>query len=294
MVVNIIPTTQAEHIGKKLAKDKGVNVIFPDVNKEKRRQFPDGEIYERISDVKDIRGKAVVLHSGAPDPNEGLVELMMLLNILKQSGTSSREVFFTYFPYGRQDNRFQMGETNFAEDLVRMLTSHLGVRRIYTIDAHFTGRDWISRYPITNFSAAELLMRAASEEHPEIIYIGPDAGAERRTGIVSSRKERIDSYEVRILIGEQLKKYVRGKTVGAVDDSVHTGETFVDFYDECMAAGAKKVVPLATHGVLHSGIQRVMDVFGELYLTNSIDTDRANVDISGIVCKTFAPCKYTV
>ena len=78
----------------------------------------------RILKADQLRGKRViVLHSGAPKPNEGLTELELILQILRDNQIKP-EVFFTYFPYGMQDKVFERGETNVAENLVEKLINY--------------------------------------------------------------------------------------------------------------------------------------------------------------------------
>ena len=286
--VNIIPTSQAEHIGKRLAK-KGLKVIFPEKNKEGKRYFPDGEVYTRISEIDKLKGKTIILYSGAPNPNDGLVELEMLLEILRKSKAKPIEVFFTYFSYGKQENIFDEGETNASENLVKKLVRYYNAKRVYTIDAHFFGRGWVKKYPVINVSAVDLLIRAALNDYPEAIFLPPDIGSERRTGLKLKglKKKRIDSYLVKIKSNEEFKTIVKGKVVGVIDDMVETGATLVPFYKECKKCGAKEVIALVTHGVLLEGIERIKSKYSKLYLTNTIDRKEANVDISDLILKTI-------
>lgn len=279
---NIIPTSKAEHIGKRLAK-KGLKVIFPEKNKEGKRYFPDGEVYTKISKV--LKGKTIVLHSGAPNPNDGLIELEMILEILGKSKARPIEVFFTYFPYGKQDKVFERGETNAAENLIRKLIDYYGVKKIYTIDAHFWGRKWVKKYPLINISATDLLIQSALKDFPEAIFLPPDIGSERRTGLRlrGLKKKRIDSYLVKIKSNEEFKTIVKGKVVGVIDDMVETGATLVPFYEECKKCGAKEVIALVTHGVLSEGIEKIKSKYSKLYLTNTIVQNEANVDITDMV-----------
>lgn len=287
--INIIPTTTTEHIGKKLAKKKGLRLIFPEKNKDGKRYFPDGEIYARISRVKQLRGRTIILHSGAPNPNDGLIELEMLLGILQKSKTKPIEVFFTYFPYGKQDNIFEEGETNAAENLVRKLFNYYRVKRIYTIDAHFANREWVSKYPLTNISAVNLLSQTALKDYPEAIFLPPDIGAQRRTGMKlrGLKKKRIDSYLVTIQSNKEFRTIVSGKVVGVIDDMVETSATLVPFYEECKKCRTKEVIALVTHGVLSEGINKIRTKYSKLYLTNTIDRIEANVDISDLVFETI-------
>jgi ribose-phosphate pyrophosphokinase len=288
MEINIIPTSQAEYIGKSLAK-RSLKVIFSEKNREGKRYFPDGEVYVKISKVGKIKGRTIVLHSGAPNPNDGLIELEMILEILKKSKARTIEIFFTYFPYGRQDKIFEKGETRAAENLIRKLIGYYGVSKIYVIDAHFWGREWVKRYPIINVSAVDLLIQSALRDFPEAIFLPADIGAEQRTGLKLKglEKKRIDSYLVKIKSNEEFKEIVKGKVVGVIDDIVATGTTLISFYEECEKYGAKEVLALITHGVLLEGIKRIKSKYSRIYLTNTINRKEANVDITDLIFKTI-------
>jgi ribose-phosphate pyrophosphokinase len=289
MEINIIPTSQAEHIGKNLAK-KDLKVIFPEKNREGKRYFPDGEVYVKIFKAEKLRGRTIVLHSGAPRPNDGLVELEMILEILKKSKAKPIEIFFTYFPYGRQDNIFERGETKAAENLIRKLVEYYGVSKIYVIDAHFWGREWVKKYPMINVSAVNLLTQSTLKDYPEAIFLPPDIGSERRTGfkLKGLEKKRIDSYLVKIKSSEEFKEIVKGKTVGVIDDIVATGTTLISFYEKCKKYGAKEVLALITHGVLLEGIKKIKSKYSKLYLTNTIDRKEANINITDLIFQTIA------
>jgi len=272
----IIPTSSAEHIARILEKDK-IHVIWPKKNKDGKRHFPDGEVYTRVvGNFEDV----LILHSGQPDPNDGLVELEMILQIMKNK---EKSVFFTYFPYGMQDKIFQEGETNAAKELVKKLVEYYDVKKIYTIDAHFWGREWVNEFPITNLSALPLLKIKAEEKYEEIFYMTPDLGAERRTGIKGTKKKRIDSYTVEMNSSEEMREKIKGKVVGVIDDLVETGGTMCKAYDFCKENGAEKVIAIITHGVLPQGISRIKKKYDDLFLTNSINRLEANVDISSLI-----------
>ena len=83
----LIPTSLVKHLAKRLkAKTKDIEVYLPDLNIEGKRYFPDGEIYMKIVESKNLQNrKVIVLHSGAPKPNEGLIELELILQILRDN-----------------------------------------------------------------------------------------------------------------------------------------------------------------------------------------------------------------
>ena len=283
----IIPTSQGKHLGKRIsAKTKVFKFIFPELNKDGKRCFPDGEIYMRILKANRLRGKRViVLHSGAPKPNEGLIELELILQILRDNNVKPR-VFFSYFPYGMQDKVFEKGETNIAENLIEKLINYYKVKKIYTIDAHFWGRKWVKKYPILNISAAPILIEEAKKDFGEdILFLSPDFGERRRTKILGMKKERMDSYRVRMI---SPKIDFKGRVVGVIDDMIKTGGTLLKFYEIAKKSRAKKVLALITHGVLPAGISKIKKRYSKLYLTNTINQKEANIDVTDLILKNIS------
>ena len=284
MNLYIIPTSTTEHLVKKI-KAKNLVIIFPDKNRIGKRYFPDGEVYIRISKVNKLRNKrVVVLHSGAPEPNKGLVELELILQVLKDN-KAKVEVFFTYFPYGRQDKVFEEGETNAAENLITKLVNYYKAKKIYTIDPHFENRSWVKKYPIKSVSAVPYLIKKSRQDFNEnIFFLSPDKGGERRTKISGIKKERLDAFKVKYFSPEI---FLEGKIVGVVDDIIETGGTLLRFYDVAKKSGAKRVIALSTHGVLSAGVSKIKKKYSKLYLTNTVKQKEANVDVTGLILKTL-------
>ncbi len=283
MKTTIIPTIRAEHLVKLMKLPNDYDILYPLGNKEGQRFFPDDEVYVRLPDsVKEIDWRVVVVHSGQSGPSKGLVELQMVLSVLART-KATVEVFFSYFPYSMQDHASNPGETNAAEDLVSKLCNYYKVKRIYAIDAHFFGRDWVEKYPITNVSAVEVLKKAAQAKYPDAVFLAPDAGSQRRANLKGTQKKRKNSFDICIECDDDFKNVVKGKVVGVVDDLVETGGTVSKFADECKKFGATDVIALISHGVLVSGIKRLLTVYSSLYLTNSIKREDSNVDVSGLI-----------
>lgn len=281
-MINIILTSAAEYLAENLgSKGRKFKFIFPEKNREGRRFFPDGEVYLKISAISSLKGKrVVVLHCGAPEPNSGLIELELILQILKDHKIKP-EVFFTYFPYGRQDKIFEFGETNFAQSLIRKIINYYQVRKIYIIDPHFSKSEWLKKYPVISVSAVPFLIKKSREDFgQDILFLSPDKGGKKRIGIGGLNKKRINSFEIKLFAS---KIAIKGKTVGVVDDIIGTGGTLVRFYEFAKKSGAKKIIALITHGVLDKGIQRIKKIFTKLYLTNTINRKEANVDIGDLI-----------
>ncbi len=287
MGLTIIPTTSAYHIAARLDQQADCSILYPEKNKDGKRHFPDGEVYMRLTAVHKLEQRVLILHSGQPHPNSGLMELELLLQILKDHTSHQVEVFFTYFPYSMQDNIFQPGETNAAEYLIRKLTAYYNVQRIYAIDPHFGNSLWVNQYPIVSVSALDLLRQAAEQDFAEILYKSPDSGGTRRTGINGVKKKRLHSFDSELTHDDGFACSVRGKTVAVIDDILETGGTLARFYETCRQCQAATVIALITHGALPSGVERIARLYDRLYLTNTVACPRATIDISQLIHNTI-------
>ncbi len=280
----IIPNSSAEHLCKLAqSKKKNISIILPTTNKDGEKLFPDGEIYMKIPNSSRLKNKRIiVLHTGMPNPNDGLIEIELILQILKDEGAKP-EIFFSYFPYGMQDSVFEKGETNIAENLIEKLINYYNIKNIFIIDAHFEGKSWTDKYPITNISALPLLVAKATQDFgKDILLLSPDIGGERRTGIRGAKKQRKNSHNV-IFEGMLSKKLITNRVVAVVDDILETGGTLDKFYDECKKLGAKRIIALITHGVLPAGIARIRKKYDKLYLTNTIKQKNVSIDVAGLI-----------
>lgn len=282
MTTYIISTSKAQYLIKKI-KEKQIKAVFPKENKRGERQFLDKEIYVKIPEAERLKNKRVViLHSGAPDPNEGIIELELILEILKDYDIRP-EVFFSYFPYSRQDKVFEKGETNAALSLIKKLITYYLVKKIYVIDPHFGKRAWINKYPIKAISVVEEMIERAKKDFKEdILFMSPDKGGKRRTGINGLKKKRINDCKIKISSKEI---DLKGKTIAVVDDIIGSGATLIKFYDFAKKCKAKKVIALITHGVISEGIKEIKKKYSKLYLTNTINRKEANIDISQIIVR---------
>ena len=293
----LIPTSKVLHLVKSiLTKTNDFKIVFPGFNRDGKRYFPDGEVYMRILKANKLRDKRViVLHSGAPKPNEGLMELELILQILRDNNVRP-EVFFTYFPYGMQDKVSEKGETNVAKNLIAKLINYYKVKKIYVIDPHFGGRKWVKKYPIVSISAVPFLIKKAKEDFglpsrilrnktwkgQDILFLSPDIGGKRRTGVLGIKKKRLTSFKVKMASPELNFK---GKVIGVIDDIIKTGGTLLKFQEIAKKSGAKKIIALITHGVIPSGVSKIKKKYSKLYLTNAIWQKEANIDITDLILK---------
>jgi len=276
----IIPTSPTIHLAKNM--EKKVKVLYLEGNKDGKRSFPDGELYTRVP-VEKIgpEENVVVLHSGQPNPNEGLVELYSVIYALEEEAIRPK-LFFSYFPYSRQDKVFKTGEPNMTRKLLEDLSEHS--EEIYIIDFH-SNEDWVEKLGIKKVSAVSLLKQRVEKTYGQLEYFSPDKGGEKRTDIKGAEKDRNGSRKVEIKLSREDKKRAKGKNAAVLDDIISTGKTMCNTYKELKSAGAKKIIAIATHGVLPEGIERVKNTYDDLILANTINRKEANVNVSPLILK---------
>lgn len=283
-MVNLILTSSVLHLLPQLKRFAGFSVMVSVPNKDGKNIFPDGELYVCFPGRFRAEERVVVLHSGAPHPNRGLMELEMMLAALRRAGVSGVEIFFTYMPYGMQDKIARNGETNAAEDLLHKLVSCYRVARIYVIDPHFFGASWLAPLPFVAVSAHELLLAAARRKYPDAVFVAPDKGHEMRTKRVKGlQKVRTDSYTVTLKHDIAFLRELSGKTVGVVDDIIETGGTLTKFHEAALSSKPRALFAVATHGVVPQGIARVAEMYEDLFLSNTVGHPAANVDVTPLI-----------
>lgn len=60
MKIYIIPTSSAKHLVKNIIRNRDFEVIFPGLNRDKKRCFPDDEVYIKILGVNKLKMKELL------------------------------------------------------------------------------------------------------------------------------------------------------------------------------------------------------------------------------------------
>lgn len=284
-MINLILTATAGHFHGYFKDRKEFRLVPLGKNRDGKNIFPDGEVFAGLPNLPK-EGKYVVLHCGAPNPNDGLAELEMILSILQREGKKDTQVFFSYFPYSMQDKLRGAGETIAAEDILKKLISYYGARKVYAIDPHFHGAAWLRGLPFVSVSAHETLLSAVRKDYPDAVCVAPDMGHTKRIkGLQGVQKTRVDSYTVDLAEDEALFSSLKGKTVAVVDDIVETGGTMIRFEEACKKYGPKDMVAVVTHGLLPEGVTRLQQNYSKLFLSNSIPSSASSVDIAPLIAE---------
>lgn len=251
--------------------------------------FPDGETSVQIKE--SVRGKDLfVLQSVARDPNNQLMELLIIIDALKRASARSITAVISYFGYCRQDRK-DRSRVPITAKLVANLLVNAGATRILTMDLHAGQVQGFFDVPLDNLPGRAKLVdafRALSTE--ECVVVAPDIGSVKLAKAYASRlccdfavvdKHRSAPSEVEavLFIGN-----VKGKNVLLADDMCSTAGTLVSAAKACQEKGAKRIFAAVTHGLfVGNALEKIKDSPIEfLFVTDTIPTIDAITELGKI------------
>lgn len=199
-----------------------------------------------------------IIQTTAPgDINDGLMELLIMINACKTASARRITAVIPNFPYARQDKKDKSRAPITAKLMANMLQT-AGCNHVITMDLHASQIQGFFNVPVDNLYAEPSTLRWIREHLPvqDCIIVSPDAGgAKRATSIADGldlpfaliHKERARPNEVSrmVLVGE-----VRDKVAIIVDDMADTCGTLAKAAEVVMDHGAKEVIAIVTHGIL--------------------------------------------
>lgn len=238
-------------LAQKIADHLGIKLSPLELN-----HFPDGETSLRIS--TSVRGEDVfVIQSIALDPNNYLVELLIIIDALKRASAKSITAVIPYFGYCRQDRKDKSRQPITARLVADMLTS-AGATHILTMDLHAGQLEGFFNIPVDHIHAMPILAKAFREAYQpkELVIVAPDVGSVKlahkyatflNAGFAIVDKQRLTATEVEAtaIIGD-----VKGKDILLADDMCSTAGTLVSAAKACHGKGANRIFAVVTHGIL--------------------------------------------
>lgn len=218
-------------------------------------RFPDGEIFCQI--LENVRGRdTFVIQSVALDPNNYLIELLVMIDALKRASAKSIVAVIPYFGYSRQD-RIDKPRVPITAKLVANMLETAGASRVLTMDLHTGQLQGFFDIPVDNLHAMPLLVDALKALTPvdNVVVVTPDIGSIKLGRayasqlhsdfvIIDKHRSNATNTEVVAVIGD-----VKGKDVLLADDMCSTGGTLASAAKACHGKGARKIFAAVTHGL---------------------------------------------
>lgn len=199
-----------------------------------------------------------ILQSTAPgDINDGLMELLIMINACKTASARRITAVIPNFPYARQDKKDKSRAPISAKLIANMLQT-AGCSHVITMDLHASQIQGFFNVPVDNLYAEPSTLRwiRGNLNLQDCVIVSPDAGGAKRATSIADRldlgfalihKERARPNEVSrmVLVGD-----VEDKIAILVDDMADTCGTLVKAAETVMAHKAREVVAIVTHGIL--------------------------------------------
>jgi len=220
-----------------------------------RHRFPDGELRLCLPPSLPPR---VVVWRGLHQPNEKLVELLLVAQTARTLGASELTLVAPYLGYMRQDMAFRPGEA-VSQRIVGGFLAGL-FDAVITVDPHLhrvaTLQEAVPVARAVVLSGAPLLAEHIARERGRVVLLGPDeeslqwvASAARVHGWAHAvcRKTRHGDREVDIVLPDMA---LAGEAVVLIDDVASSGQTLVRAAELLRAAGARSVDVAVTHALL--------------------------------------------
>jgi len=244
--------------------------------------FSDGEIFCQIDE--NVRGADVfIVQPTGPPANHNIMELLIMLDAFKRSSASRVTAVLPYYGYARQDRK-DKPRVPITAKLAADLITAAGADRALCIDLHAAQIQGFFNIPVDHLFAAPVLLDAIRDSSLDpLTVVSPDAGGVERTrafakrlgaslAIIDKRRERANVSEVMHLIGD-----VKGRDCIIVDDMIDTAGTLCNAAQAVMREGARRVVAVASHGVLSGpAAERIAaSPLEEVVVSNSIPPSAA-------------------
>ena len=220
-----------------------------------RHRFPDGELRLRLPERLPPQ---VVLWRSLQQPNEKLVELLLIARGARELGAQKLCLVTPYLAYMRQDIAFHPGEV-VSQRVVGQFLSTL-FNAVITVDPHLHRIDRLEQaipgVQARVLSGAPLLAELIAGFHAQPLLVGPDAeSAQWVASAASSRgwdhgvcqKQRHGDREVQLQPPADLNP--AGRAVVLMDDVASSGQTLIEATRLLLNAGAASVDVAVTHAL---------------------------------------------
>jgi ribose-phosphate pyrophosphokinase len=226
------------------------------------KTFTNKEIFVQLNTKKKcslINDDIFVIQSFA-DPNNNLMELLLVIDSLKMNDCRSITAVIPYFPYARQDKVHSKGTPISARVVCKVLEA-VGVSRIVSFDLHSEQIQGFTSLPFFHLQMGAFFSKRIKQYFPDFgdhtwKFISADAGSVKRTKkfadlhnskrLCTINKYRSEDQEVDHM---ELTGKVNGYNAVIFDDMGDTGGTLSSGYDLLKGLGANRVIAIVTHPV---------------------------------------------
>lgn len=248
-------------------------------------RFSDGEFQPSYDET--VRGCDVFLIQSTCQPNDNLMELLLMVDAAKRASAHYITAVVPYYGFSRQDRK-DKPRVAIGAKLVANLLQAAGISRIMTMDLHAAQIQAFFDVPVDHLDASVIFVPyIKSLGLDNLIIASPDMGGSYRARtfakffnaevvICDKRRKRANEIESMSIIGD-----VTGMDVVLIDDVIDTAGTLSKAAGLIMEKGAKSVRAVCTHPVLSGKAYETIEnsVLTELIVTDTIPLKRESEKI---------------
>ncbi len=222
----------------------------------------------KVAFKESVRGKDVYIVQPSCIPvNEGLMELLIMIDAAKHASASRVTAVIPYYPYVRSDKKDEP-RISITAKLVADLIKTSGADRVMTMNLHSAQIQGFFDIPCDHLMAGKILCDFCKTEGIEnSVVVAPDAGSAKHAGHHAKKlglplaildKRRSDDSESPVM--ENVIGDVKGKKALIFDDEVASAGSLIEAAEVLEKNGAKEIVAFCVHGVLSGhAIERLLN-----------------------------------
>ena len=282
----VISCSHGKHLAKKISQK-----LKKPYHELEVTHFPDSEI--KLKFEVDVKRKVVVLvQSFYGNINDCVIETLFAAETASDLGAKRVILVAPYFPYLRQDKRFNPGECISLQTIAKNIDEDFD--EVYIFDPHLHREKTLKhifRIKSHKLTANGLIEEYIKKKIKNPVIIGPDwesykwaqkVAEEIGCGFAIMEKNRISSRKVKLKLNKKID--IKPKNLIFIDDMISTGGTLLEAIKAMKKLGAKKVTCFAVHGILaENALQKLRKAGAEVITTNTIPNKAAKIDVSGLI-----------
>ncbi|MFB0544781.1 MAG: ribose-phosphate diphosphokinase [Asgard group archaeon] len=291
----IVPGPASSNLALNVAENLSDDVLFLNL-----RDFPDGEWVVQF-DVENFKEKRpgeefIVIQTTYPNQEKNLLQLLIMIDTLKDLFSVSPIVVVPYLAFSRQDKRFLPGEAITAKTILNLIHDR-GAKRLITVDVHNEGIFSHVEMDCVNVTAmGEIGKHLLKIGLKNPIVISPDEGAINHAKIVAEilgceydffkKKRSRTTGEINV---EKRDIEVKGRDVVVLDDIISTGGTVAKAVKIVKSLGALRAYVACTHSLLvKDAFKTIIDAGAEkIFGTDTVQSEISVISIAPVIAETL-------
>ena len=242
-------------------------------------KFQDGEILPLFKE--SIRDEDVFFVCSTSS-SDAIIETLLVIDAAKRAGCTSFTLVAPFQGYSRQDKTAHL-RSSIGSKMLADVLEKVGMSRIITIDLHASSIQGFYNVPVIHLNGNKIFIDHIREMGlNDLCIVAPDQGAVKRAAdfckafpeatFAMINKKRVKPNEIHSM---ELVGDVDGKNVIIVDDMADTLGTMKKAADLLLEKGARRVISVATHGILSGSAYKNLyeSQIDTLFVSDSINRE---------------------